>query len=714
MPVWIDGGPRRRRGRRTVALALLPALAVGGAAALLSTTNIVGDPELAAGSDVTFTGQGNGHGRGLGQWGAFGYAKAGWKAEQIVAHYYGGSQLARADVKLPVRVQLTTQKAANVLAPAGAKIGDQPVAPGQAVRLEGGNAVITTGCNGPVVKTVPAGEDATISPLNAEAGRPVGELLTFCGSNAAYRGAIAAKDGKVFNVVTIEDYVRGVVPVESKVEWADQGGYEALRAQAIAARSYALAEGAKRGDRYNDTQDSQVYGGAGKEDPRTDKAVASTAGLVMAKNGYAVSTEFSSSTGGFTAGGDFTAVKDDGDVVSPFKNWTQKVPTSKIAQEFGVGAFKSIRVVKTQSAQAGRVEAVEIVGANRTVTAKGDEVRKKLGLRSDWFTIDGQAPASAPAPGAPSAPGAATAPSSATQAPVPGRVVDQPIVAAPVDPFNPVPTAPNAAQTAPTGATTPTAAAPTAGTVAAAPAAPAAPAVPTVPGAAPAVAAAGSPAVPSAPAAAPAAPTAPAAPAIPGIPAPPAASVAAAGVQAVTGKAAVEAAYAAAGGEKGTLGRAVANPIAFPDGSILQSYQNGTIYYSKANGAQVVPSGVSAPATLLNWATAFAAGGAPSLPPLPLLNLIPGWGDVVGINPTAADTPTGVPAVPVTPGDTSAAATPGSSTPAAPAAPSAPSTPGAPAAPAAPATTAPAAPAAPSAPAGSTPLAVPTVPNAPA
>ena len=88
-------------------------------------------------------------------------------------------------------------------------------------------------------------------------------------------------------------------------------GYEALRAQAIAARSYALAEGAKRGDRYNDTQDSQVYGGAGKEDPRTDKAVASTAGLVMAKNGYAVSTEFSSSTGGFTAGGDFTAVKDD-------------------------------------------------------------------------------------------------------------------------------------------------------------------------------------------------------------------------------------------------------------------------------------------------------------------------------------------------------------------------------------------------------------------
>ncbi len=704
MPVWIDGGPRRRRGRRTVALAMLPALAVGGAAALLGTTNIVGDPALTVGSEVGFTGQGNGHGRGLGQWGAFGYAKSGWTAEQIVAHYYGGSQLARADVNLPVRVRLTTQKTANVLAPAGAKIGDQQVAPGQAVRIDGGNAVITQGCGGPVVKTVPAGEDATISPLNAAANRPVGELLKFCGSNAAYRGAVAAKGGAVFNVVGIEDYVRGVVPVESKAEWADQGGYEALRAQAIAARSYALAESAKRGDKYDDTQDSQVYGGAGKEDPRTDKAVASTAGLVMAKNGYAVATEFSSSTGGYTAGGDFTAVKDDGDVVSPYKNWTQKVPAATISQEFGVGALKSIRVVKVQSAQSGRVQAVEIVGANRTVTVTGAEVRKKLGLRSDWFTVDGQAPAATPAPGASSASGAA-APSSAAPTPVPGSVVDRRIVAAPVDPFNPLPTAPTPAQAAPVGATTPTATAPSAGApsagaVVAAPAAPAAPAVPTVPGAA-----AVTPAAPAAPAAA-AAPTAPAAPAIPGIPAPPTAAAAPV-AQAVTGKAAVDAARAAAGGEKGTLGRAVANPVTFPDGSILQSYQNGTIYYTQANGAQVVPSGVAAPTTLLNWVTAFAAGGAPSLPPLPLLNLIPGWGDLLGINPTATADPTGVPAVPVTPG---AATTPAATTPAAaPAVPSAPAGSTAPAAPAAPST-----PAAPAAPAGSTPLAVPTVPNAPA
>ncbi|WP_343930655.1 SpoIID/LytB domain-containing protein, partial [Tsukamurella strandjordii] len=455
MPVWIDGGPRRRRVRRTLAIAMLPAIAVGGAAAVLSGATSINDPALTVGNSVSFTGQGNGHGRGMGQWGAFGYAKGGWKAEQIVAHYYGGSVLSRADVNLPVKVQLTQQKNVNVYAPAGAKVGDQQVAPGQAVRIEGGNAVITQGCGGSVVKTVPS--DGTVSPVNDAAGRPENEILRFCGSNATYRGALVAKDGKVFNTVNIEDYLRSVVPVESKAEWADQGGAEALRAQAIAARSYALAESAKRGDRYNDTQDSQVYGGFAKEDKRTDAAVSSTAGLVMSKDGFAVPTEFSSSTGGYTAGGDFTAVKDDGDVVSPFRNWNQSVPASKIASEFGVGEFKSIRVTQVQSAAAPRVAKVEIVGSNRTVTATGADVRKKLGLRSDWFVIDGQGPVAGAAPtsGAPGAPGAAGAPAQ-TPAPVAGRVVDRQIVAAPVDPFNPVPTAPNAAQVAPPGATTPT------------------------------------------------------------------------------------------------------------------------------------------------------------------------------------------------------------------------------------------------------------------
>ena len=105
----------------------------------------------------------------------------------------------------------------------------------------------------------------------------------------------------------MEDYLLGVVPVEAKAEWADSGGAEALRAQAVAARSYAATEHRSSYADTCDTQDCQVYGGAGKEDPRTTEAVRSTAGAVLSRDGKIVATEFSSSTGGYSSGGEFPA-----------------------------------------------------------------------------------------------------------------------------------------------------------------------------------------------------------------------------------------------------------------------------------------------------------------------------------------------------------------------------------------------------------------------
>jgi hypothetical protein len=114
-----------------------------------------------------------------------------------------------------------------------------------------------------------------------------------------------------------------VVPRESPASWADQGGgagLNALKAQAVAARSYAWAEN-RNPPLYKtcDTTACQVYGGAGLngvriEDARTDKAIADTAGEVRLLNGSVARTEFSSSTGGWTAGGTFPAVEDTGDV----------------------------------------------------------------------------------------------------------------------------------------------------------------------------------------------------------------------------------------------------------------------------------------------------------------------------------------------------------------------------------------------------------------
>ena len=138
MPVWIDGGPRRRRLTRTLAMTALPVLAIGGAVALTAGPTVGHVNEVVnADGTVTFNGQGNGHGRGLGQWGAFGYAKSGWTAEQILAHFYGNSHLGKVDPNLPITVQLTKERAVAVLAPGGARVGTDTVAPGQAVRIDG-------------------------------------------------------------------------------------------------------------------------------------------------------------------------------------------------------------------------------------------------------------------------------------------------------------------------------------------------------------------------------------------------------------------------------------------------------------------------------------------------------------------------------------------------------------------------------------------------
>jgi hypothetical protein len=157
-----------------------------------------------------------------------------------------------------------------------------------------------------------------------------------------------------------------------------------------------------------------VYAGAGAnytalEDRRTDLAVSGTSEVVLRGGSGAITrAEFSSSTGGYTAGGEFPAVPDDGDVVSPYHNWSTTVPAATIASAFGVGTLTDIRVTARNGlgADGGRVTNVQISGTTKTVSATGDKVRSALGLKSDWFSV--AAAASAPAP---------------TPAPAPGPVV---------------------------------------------------------------------------------------------------------------------------------------------------------------------------------------------------------------------------------------------------------------------------------------------------
>lgn len=118
-----------------------------------------------------------------------------------------------------------------------------------------------------------------------------------------YRGKLLIKNINgsltVINDIPIEEYIRGVVPSEMPSSWE----YEALKAQAIAARSFAIAnlgKQAKYGYDLKDNTEDQAYGGASSETDRTNKAVNETEGLVLTYDMKIISAYYSASAGGYT------------------------------------------------------------------------------------------------------------------------------------------------------------------------------------------------------------------------------------------------------------------------------------------------------------------------------------------------------------------------------------------------------------------------------
>ena len=203
-------------------------------------------------------------------------------------------------------------------------------------------------------------------------------MLGLCandGSVTHYRGRIqltrdSAGNRRVVNDVPVEAYLRGVVPREVSTSWGNAGGgagMNALRAQAVAARSYALSQ-----NRYAasggyattcDTTACQVYGGAARrasptaatssggtcesgnatfECANTNRAIAETAGRVRrSSSGAIVATEFSASNGPRTAGGTFPAINDPFDDVpqNPNHRWTRIVDGDVVAAAYGLGTL---------------------------------------------------------------------------------------------------------------------------------------------------------------------------------------------------------------------------------------------------------------------------------------------------------------------------------------------------------------------------------------
>lgn len=367
----------------------------------------------AAASDgtVTITGHGWGHGRGMGQYGAYGYAKnLGWTYDAILAHYYGGTTL-RSDAGNPtMSVELTRLTGRSAIL----------TGPGLAVNgaLVGRGVVMVARTGAGTLQVFAA--DSCAGPWDQPWGAPVASGLTVSTSSGlvvacepsqgtGYRGVIQVKDVSgvqyAVNLVPTEDYLRGVVPREMPASWGSSGGAEALKVQAVAARSYALgsAPRAVSGALTCDTTSCQVYGGATQqvypaptptslESSLTDAAILATRGQVMRVTGGTTiaRTEFSSSTGGWTAGGTFPAVEDLGDTISPYHTWTASTSLAAVATALATGPIRTIAVTARDGngADGGRVKEVTVVPVVGTpLTFTGATIRSKLGLRSDWFSI---------------------------------------------------------------------------------------------------------------------------------------------------------------------------------------------------------------------------------------------------------------------------------------------------------------------------------------
>jgi stage II sporulation protein D len=332
-------------------------------------------------------GHGWGHGIGLAQYGAYGYALHGWTYDQIVAHYYPGTTLGEAPLKR-VRVLLVPgSKRVVVSSPAPFSVRD---ASGKSHKLPAGAQQLGPGLK---LRLAAAGQAKALpGPLVFVPGT---DPLSLGGH--AYRGSLrvsAAGSLRVVNSVGLEPYLWGVVPSEMPDRWPA----EALEAQALVARTYALTHLHKGGDfdLYPDTR-SQVYGGIAAESPTASDAVTQTAGQVVLYKGDLADTFFFSSSGGRTANVQdvwpsspavpyLVSVPDPYDTLSPYHDWGPLRFTPAMLGR-RLGARGLLLDVKADTAPSGRVRTLTLIGSGGDRTISGSAARAALGMRSTWFTI---------------------------------------------------------------------------------------------------------------------------------------------------------------------------------------------------------------------------------------------------------------------------------------------------------------------------------------
>jgi len=377
-------GPRRGvRLWLTGALTLLAVLAVAG-------------PALAWSSDSSFviSGHGWGHGIGMSQWGAYGYAKHGWTYKAILKHYYTGISFGVApndDVRVRLRSGLSSVKVScpQVFTVSGT---------GTPLEIPAGRTATTTYVNGAyrVVAGDVRKDFSSAVTFTPSAGSLRVLTATDLGDTGPYRGDIrVVRQGgslMMINAVPLESYLRGVIPHEVSPSWP----IEALKAQACAARAFALGSRKPSGpwDVYCDVR-SQAYVGIGIEDPRTDAAVSGTAGVVPVYKGKPILAVYFSCSGGHTESIEdgwpgaspipyLKGVDDPYDYYASLHDWG---PLHRTAAQLGspLGVKGTLRAVYTvKRGTSPRIVKAALIGSGGVTFMDGNMLRMKLGLDSTW------------------------------------------------------------------------------------------------------------------------------------------------------------------------------------------------------------------------------------------------------------------------------------------------------------------------------------------
>jgi stage II sporulation protein D len=367
-----------------------------------TTTTILVLLGLAAGSApahgasrLVIRGAGYGHGVGMSQYGANGYAKHGKDYRFILAHYYRGTKVSPLGTQPTIRVLLQTGPTS--FSGASAASGRR-LSPGTTYRVAptGIGRVALRSPRGRTLKTFD-------SPLRVTGPGPLrlGGTAQNGVSGGTYRGALEFRSGALgfltVDAVGLEDYVRGVVGAESPSSWPA----EALRAQAVAARTYAITTGGGPNfDQYADTR-SQMYKGVAAEVPSTEAAVAATDGQVVTYAGQPVVTYFFSTSGGRTEDVEnsfigspakpwLRSVKDPYDNTSPRHRWgpfrfTMAQAASRL-RRWLKGSFRGIDV--TRRGESPRVVYADVVGSRGRTRVTGPQLRTAFGLYDTWATYN--------------------------------------------------------------------------------------------------------------------------------------------------------------------------------------------------------------------------------------------------------------------------------------------------------------------------------------